>query len=65
MKVDPVVARGAVRLSVGRYTAETEIDRAVAILVRAAAKAAEITPSDLDSLGVNADRSIYEHFHFY
>jgi len=65
MNVDPLVARGAVRLSVGRYTTETEIDRAAASLVRAAERAGEITPSDPEAPGPNADPSIYDHFHFY
>jgi len=65
MNVDPLVARGAVRLSVGRYTTETEIDRAAAMLVRAVERAGEITPSDPEAPGPNADPSIYDHFHFY
>jgi cysteine desulfurase len=36
MKVPPEVGQGAVRLTVGRYTTEDEIDRAAGILVRAA-----------------------------
>jgi cysteine desulfurase len=36
MGVPPPLARGAVRLSVGRFTTEEEIDRAAAALVRAA-----------------------------
>jgi cysteine desulfurase len=36
MGVPPEVGRGAVRLSVGRFTTEDEIDRAVTALVRAA-----------------------------
>jgi len=39
MGLDPFVARGAVRLSVGRYTTEAEVDRAAGLLVdRARAK---------------------------
>jgi cysteine desulfurase len=33
MGLDPFVARGAVRLSVGRYTTEAEVDRAAGLLV--------------------------------
>jgi cysteine desulfurase len=33
MRLDPAVARGAVRLTVGRYTTEAEVDRAAALLV--------------------------------
>jgi cysteine sulfinate desulfinase/cysteine desulfurase-like protein len=33
MGLDPFVARGAVRLSVGRYTTEAEVDRAAGMLV--------------------------------
>ncbi|HZT81260.1 MAG TPA: hypothetical protein VFA26_13610 [Gemmataceae bacterium] len=36
MGVPPEVGRGAVRLSVGRFTTEDEIDRAAAALVAAA-----------------------------
>jgi len=36
MKVPPEVGQGAVRLTVGRYTTEDEIDRAAGILVTAA-----------------------------
>lgn len=36
MKVPPEVGQGAVRLTVGRYTTEEEIDRAAEILVKAA-----------------------------
>jgi cysteine desulfurase len=36
MGVPPPLARGAVRLSVGRFTTEEEIDRAAAALIRAA-----------------------------
>jgi len=36
MGVPPEVGRGAVRLTVGRYTTEDEIDRAAEILVKAA-----------------------------
>jgi cysteine desulfurase len=36
MGVPPEVGRGAVRLSVGRFTTEDEIDRAAEALVRAA-----------------------------
>jgi cysteine desulfurase len=38
MGVPPEIGRGAVRLSVGRFTTEDEIDRAVAALVRAVKK---------------------------
>jgi cysteine desulfurase len=37
MRLDPAVARGAVRLTVGRCTTETEVDRAAALLVERAA----------------------------
>jgi cysteine desulfurase len=37
MRLDPSVARGAVRLSVGRYTTEAEVDRAAELLVTRAA----------------------------
>lgn len=33
MGLDPRVARGAVRMSVGRYTSEADIDRAAALLI--------------------------------
>ena len=33
MGLDPLVARGAVRLSVGRYTTEAEVDRTAGLLV--------------------------------
>ena len=36
MKLDPAVARGAVRLTVGRSTTEAEVDRAAAVLVERA-----------------------------
>lgn len=36
MGLDPLVARGAVRLSVGRYTTEAEVDQAAELLTRAA-----------------------------
>jgi cysteine desulfurase len=36
MRVDPNVGKGAVRLSVGRYTTEEEVDRAAEALVRGA-----------------------------
>ena len=36
MGLDPLVARGAVRLSVGRYTTEAEVDRAAELLVERA-----------------------------
>ncbi len=36
MGLDPLVARGAVRLSVGRYTTEADVDRAAALLVERA-----------------------------
>ncbi len=36
MRLDPLVARGAVRLSVGRYTTESEVDRAAGLLVERA-----------------------------
>ncbi|MCS7046298.1 MAG: cysteine desulfurase, partial [Gemmataceae bacterium] len=36
MGVAPAVGRGAVRLTVGRFTTEDEIDRAAAALIRAA-----------------------------
>jgi cysteine desulfurase len=36
MGVPPEVGRGAVRLSVGRFTTEPEIDRAAEVLIRAA-----------------------------
>jgi cysteine desulfurase len=39
MKIDLAVARGAVRLSVGRYTSEAEVDRAAALLVERAGRA--------------------------
>ena len=38
MGVPPDLGRGAVRLSVGRFTTEDEVDRAVEALVRAARK---------------------------
>jgi cysteine desulfurase len=38
MGVHPEVGRGAVRLSVGRYTREEEVDRAAALLIAAASK---------------------------
>jgi cysteine desulfurase len=37
MKVPPEVGRGAVRLTVGRFTTEEEVDRAAAALLKAAA----------------------------
>ena len=36
MRLDPAVARGAVRLTVGRFTTEAEVDRAAALLVERA-----------------------------
>jgi cysteine sulfinate desulfinase/cysteine desulfurase-like protein len=36
MRLDPAVARGAVRLTVGRFTTEAEVDRAGALLVERA-----------------------------
>jgi cysteine desulfurase len=36
MRVPPEVGRGAVRLTVGRFTTEAEVDEAAAVLVRAA-----------------------------
>lgn len=36
MGVPPELGRGAVRLSVGRFTTEAEVDRAAALLVRRA-----------------------------
>jgi cysteine desulfurase len=39
MRLDPAVARGAIRLSVGRYTTEAEVDRAAGLLVERAAAA--------------------------
>ncbi len=36
MGLDPLVARGAVRLSVGRYTTDAEVDRAAELLVERA-----------------------------
>ena len=33
MRLDPAVARGAIRLSVGRFTTEPEVDRAATLLV--------------------------------
>ena len=36
MKVPPEIGRGAVRLSVGRYTTEDEIDRAADLLIATA-----------------------------
>lgn len=36
MGVPPEIGKGAVRLSVGRFTTENEIDRAAAVLIRAA-----------------------------
>jgi cysteine desulfurase len=33
MGLDPLVARGAVRLSVGRYTTEADVDRAAEMLI--------------------------------
>jgi len=36
MGLDPLVARGAVRLSAGRYTTEAEVDQAAELLTRAA-----------------------------
>lgn len=36
MGLDPLVARGAVRLSVGRYTTEAEVDRAAGLLIERA-----------------------------
>ena len=36
MGLDPLVARGAVRLSVGRYTTEAEVDRAAELLIEQA-----------------------------
>jgi cysteine desulfurase len=36
MGLDPAVARGAVRLSVGRYTTEAEVDRAAGLLIERA-----------------------------
>jgi len=36
MGLDPLVARGAVRLSVGRYTTEAEVDRAARLLIERA-----------------------------
>jgi cysteine desulfurase len=65
MNVDPFVARGAVRLSVGRFTSEPEIDRAAEALARAARKAGDIAPAELDSLGPNDDPSIYDNVHYY
>jgi cysteine desulfurase len=69
MGVAPAIARGAVRLSVGRHTTEAEIDRAAAALVRAAQAVPRntggTTPSEFDAPGPNADRSIYDHFHYY
>jgi len=41
MKLDPLVARGAVRLSVGRYTREADVDRAAALLVERASTTRE------------------------
>jgi cysteine sulfinate desulfinase/cysteine desulfurase-like protein len=38
--VPPEIGRGAVRLSVGRFTTEDEIDRAAAALARVAAGSA-------------------------
>jgi cysteine desulfurase len=38
MGVPPEIGKGAVRLSVGRFTTEDEIDRAAAALIRAAAR---------------------------
>jgi cysteine desulfurase len=32
MKLDPLVARGAVRLTVGRYTSPEQVDRAADLL---------------------------------
>jgi cysteine desulfurase len=65
MNVDPFVARGAVRLSVGRLTSEPEIDHAAEALARAARKAGDIAPAELDSLGPNDDPSIYDNVHYY
>lgn len=39
MRVPPLIGRGALRLTVGRFTTEDEIDRAADVLVRAAAAA--------------------------
>ena len=61
MHVDPLVARGAVRLSVGRYTSEEEVDRAAALL---AACVAPHLP-DAQLVEVNTDPAIYDHFHRY
>jgi cysteine desulfurase len=36
MRLDPLVARGAVRLSIGRYTTEAEVDRAAGLLIEQA-----------------------------
>jgi cysteine desulfurase len=36
MGVPPEIGKGAVRLSVGRFTTEEEIDRAAAVMIRAA-----------------------------
>jgi cysteine desulfurase len=33
MRLDPLVARGAVRLSVGRYTSEADVDRAARLII--------------------------------
>jgi cysteine desulfurase len=38
MRLDPAVARGAVRLTVGRFTTEAEVDRAAALLVERAGR---------------------------
>jgi cysteine sulfinate desulfinase/cysteine desulfurase-like protein len=36
MGVDPEIGRGAVRLSVGRFTSEAEVDEAARLLAQAA-----------------------------
>src|SRR5262245_32052282 len=38
MKVDPAVARGALRLSVGRFTADADVDLAARLLVERASR---------------------------
>jgi cysteine desulfurase len=45
MSIDPLVARGAVRLSVGRYTTETDVERAGELLVeRVGAARTQLVP---------------------
>ena len=59
MGIEPEIAQGAVRLSVGRNTTESEIDRAAEALVNAThPRTGDPAPDEL-----NIDRSIYDNFH--